>query len=225
MEIIEIGKSDSQKSWLKECITPYKDLCEFGGYRTLKNLTLVIDNIEEIGTITRLYKSEYVDGSFICVQVENKEKKFLVSLGSNSVTEKQRVALKKGEFPEQRLLRAIFGAENSITQEQEHFWHREYICEINSSKDTHIEDVVFLMASIASRSACRKTKIRTKSKIYYLSDSFDICECSLEEKQDLYNENYNLNVSFYKIEPIGCGLINIKPLRALDNESLDFNVE
>ena len=226
MDIIEISKNDNQKSWLKDCVTPYKNFCEFGGYRTLENLTLVIDYIEkEIGSIIQLYKNEYTDGFFMGLLIENNGKRFLASLGSNSVTEKQRVAIKNGDTAELRLLRTIFGEQDIITPEQEYIWHREYICEINTSKHVNIEDVMLLMASLSSRNTCRPTKINSKSKIYYLADSNDICKCSIEEKDDLSIEKYNLNVSFYKVEPIGQGEINVKPLRLQTDEDLNWDEE
>ena len=139
--------------------------------------------------------------------------------------EKQRVAIKNGDTAELRLLRTIFGEQDIITPEQEYIWHREYICEINTSKHVNIEDVMLLMASLSSRNTCRPTKINSKSKIYYLADSNDICKCSIEEKDDLSIEKYNLNVSFYKVEPIGQGEINVKPLRLQTDEDLNWDEE
>ena len=38
-------------------------------------------------------------------------------------------------------------------------------------------------------------------------------------------EKYNLNVSFYKVEPIGQGEINVKPLRLPTDEDLNWDEE
>ena len=222
MEIIEISKSDSQKSWIKECITPYKGLCEFGGYRTLENLTLVIENIEkEIGSIIRLYKNAYADGFFIGLLIEHGNKKFLVSLGSNCVTEKQRARLKEGT-PEQKLLEKIFGEKAKITDIQEYTYHQEYVCELNPEKEVVIDDVLQVMASISARSAQREVSLNPNGNAYYLASSNVITQCSIDTIAPIENDEYNLNVCFYKIEPLGNGKMSIKTLyEFMSDEELD----
>lgn len=55
--------------------------------------------------------------------------------------------------------------------------------------------------------------MKPEGNAYYLSNSNDISQCSIEIISPLSNEEYNLNVSFYKVEPMGDGKMKVKALR------------
>ena len=208
----KLGKEIFDKHWLLKCLTDYSP-CNFGGYRTFANLILVIDKIEnDIGKVSRVYKKEYKDGTFIALLVERDEIKYLVSLGANAVTKKQREKMLAGT-PEQQLLEKIFGEKASITDIQEYTYHQEYVCQLNTEEADTINDILQVMASIASHSARGEVGLKPEGNAYYLSNSEDIVKCSIEIISPLSNDEYNLNVSFYKVEPMGDGKMMITALR------------
>ena len=207
-----LGKEIFEKHWLLRCLTDYSP-CNFGGYRTFVNLLLVIDKIEaDIGNVIKLYKKEYKDGAFIALLVERDNKKYLVSLGADAVTKNQRARMAT-VLPEQRLLEQIFGEKARITEIQEYNRHQEYVCQLNTENENTINDILQVMASIASHSACAEVSLKPEGNAYYLSNSNDISQCSIEIISPLSNEEYKLNVSFYKVEPMGDGKMKVKALR------------
>ncbi len=208
----KLGKEIFDKHWLLECFTDYNP-CSFGGYRTFANLILVIDKIEkDIGTVERVYKKEYKDGTFIALLAKKDTIKYLVSLGANAVTKNQRVKMLAGT-PEQQLLEKIFKEEKRITDTQEYTYHQEYVCQLNTEKADKINDILHMMASFAAHSAYGEVELKPEGNAYYLSDSEDISKCSIETVTELSNDKYNLYVSFYKLEPMGNGKMLIKALR------------
>lgn len=207
-----LGKEIFDRHWLLRCLSDYSP-CNFGGYRTFANLLLVIDKIEaDIGNVIKLYKKEYKDGTFIALLVERDNKKYLVSLGADTVTKNQRARMATVS-PEQRLLEQIFGEKTRITEVQEYNRHQEYVCQLNTENENTINDILQVMASIASHSARAEVSLKPEGNAYYLSNSNDISQCSIEIISQLSNEEYNLNVSFYKVEPMGDGKMKVKALR------------
>ena len=77
------------------------------------------------------------------------------------------------------------------------------------------------MASIASHSARGEVGLKPEGNAYYLSNSEDISKCSIETISTLSNDEYNLNVSFYKVEPMGNGKMIIKALREPIKEEVE----
>lgn len=207
----KLGKEIFDKHWLLECFTDYNP-CSFGGYRTFANLILVIDKIEkDIGTVERVYRKEYKGGTFIALLVEKDETKYLVSLGANAVTKNQREKMLAGTL-EQQLLEKIFGEKAKITDIQEYTYHQEYVCQLNTGKADKINDILHVMASFAAHSAYGEVELMPEGNAYYLSDSEDISKCSIETVTGLSNDEYNLYVSFYKVDPMGNGKMIIKDL-------------
>ena len=216
----KLGKEIFDKHWLLECLTEYSPF-NYGGYRTFTNLFLVTNKIEtDIGKVIKVYKKKYKDGTFIALLVEKDNKLFLVSLGANVFTPTQRKEMIEGS-PERLLLEKIFG-ETKITEIQEYDNHKEYICQLNTKKKETINDILQTMAGIASLNAYHEVSFRPDTKVYYLSNSEDISPYSLDWIKPLSNDEYNLNVDFYKIEPIGDGKMRINPLDepVLDEENL-----
>lgn len=216
-----LGKEIFDRHWLLRCLSDYSP-CNFGGYRTFANLLLVIDKIEaDIGNVIKLYKKEYKDGTFIALLVERDNKKYLVSLGADAVTKNQRARMATVS-PEQRLLAQIFGEKARITEVQEYNCHQEYVCQLNTENENTINDILQVMASIASHSARTEVSLKPEGNTYYLSNSNDISQCSIEIISLLSNEEYNLYVSFYKVEPMGDGKMKVKTLREpIKDEELD----
>ena len=174
-------------------------------------MVLVVNKIEEsIGKVVKVYNKKYVDGSLVVVLVQNLNKKFLVTLGSDTVSQKQRVDIVENNTPEQKLLKTIFGDELKKEAHQEHFWHHEYICELNSEKDVNIDNVIQLLAALSSHNARRAVQLNPKSNVFYLADSNDIITFSLESISELNNEENELHLGFYGVEPMGIGKIAIK---------------
>lgn len=207
----KIGRELFDSHWLYDCIRTIDDFCSFGGYRTFQNLVLVVNKIEEsIGKVVKVYNKKYVDGSLVVVLVQNQNKKFLVTLGSDTVSQKQRVDIVENNTPEQKLLKTIFGDELKKEAHQEHFWHHEYICELNSEKDVNIDNVIQLLAALSSHNARRAVQLNPKSNVFYLADSNDIITFSLESISELNNEENELHLGFYGVEPMGNGKIAIK---------------
>ena len=218
----KIGKDLFDRHWLYDCISTLDDFCSFGGYRTFENLVLAVNKIEEsIGKVVKAYNKTYVDGSLLVVLVQNQNKKFLVTLGSDTVSKKQKVDLVDNNTPEQKLLKAIFGGELKKEPHQEHFWHHEYICELNPEKDTNVDDIIQLLAALSSHNARREVNLNQKSNVFYLANGDDIKPCSFQSISELYNEENELHLSFYKVEPLGEGRISIKTLDETVNEDLD----
>ena len=208
----KIGKEIFDRHWLYDCIRTLDDFCSFGGYRTFENLVLAVNKIEEtIGKIVKVYNKKYVDGSLIVVLAQQQDKKFLVTLGSDTVSKKQKVDLVSEKTPEQKLLKAIFKEEASKKEAyQEHFWHHEYVCELNDKKDVNIDDIIQLLAALSSHNARRVVNINPKSNVFYLADCDDIIALSLENISELDNEEKDLHINFYGVEPLGKGQIRIK---------------
>lgn len=207
----KISKDLFDRHWLYDCIRTLDDFCSFGGYRTFENLVLAVNKIEEsIGKVIKAYNKKYADGSLVAVLVQNQNKKFLVSLGSDTVSKKQKVDLIENKTPEQKLLKTIFGGELKKEAHQEHFWHHEYICELNSEKDVNIDNVIQLLAALSSHNARRAVQLNPKSNVFYLADSNDIITFSLESISELNNEENELHLGFYSVEPMGNGKIAIK---------------
>lgn len=207
----KIGKELFDKHWLYDCIRTFDDFCSFGGYRTFENLVLAVNKIEEsIGKVVKVYNKKYVDGSMVALLVQNQNKKFLVTLGSDTVSKKQRVDLIDNKTPEQKLLQAIFGNELKKEPYQEHFWHHEYVCELNIEKNVNLDDVIQLLAALSSHNARRIVNLNPKSNVYYLADSEDIITLSLENISELDNEEKDLHICFYGVEPLEKGKINVK---------------
>ena len=207
----KLGKEIFEKQWLLECLTDNEPCC-FGGYRTFANLVLVINKIEsDIGKVVKVYKKKYKDETFIALYIESDNKKFLVSLGSNAVTEKQREDIKNGT-PEEKLLESIFG-ERKITDAQEYSYHEEYICQLNPQKEVPIDDILRMMATLAIYHRGGTVTLNPKGDTYYLADSNDITQCSIETITPYRNDEYYLYINFYKVEPLGNGKIGIKALR------------
>ena len=208
----KIGKEIFDRHWLYDCIRTLDDFCSYGGYRTFENLVLAVNKIEEtIGKVVKVYNKKYVDGSLIVLLVQQEDKEFLVTLGSDTVSKKQKTILVSNDTPEQKLLKKIFGDESSKKEPyQEHFWHHEYVCELNSEKDVNIDDVIQLLAALSSHNARREVNLNPKSNVFYLADSDDIITLSLESISELDNEGKDLHISFYGVEPLGKGKIRIK---------------
>lgn len=215
----KIGKEIFDKHWLCECIRTLDDFCSFGGYRTFENLMSVVGKIEEsIGTVVKVYNKKYQEGSLVVLEVVNKDKTFLVTLGSDTVSKKQRVDLVDDNTPEQKLLKAIFGDELKKEPHQEHFIHNEYVCEINTEKACNIEDIIQLLAALSTHNIRRECGLNKKSNVYYLADSNYIKPCSFDVIDSLENDKNWLNVAFYKVEPAGNGRIRVKYLNSQIDE-------
>lgn len=205
----KLGKEIFDKHWLIECLTGYRD-CNFGGYRTFASLVTVTDKIEaDIGKFVKVYKKVYNDGYFMAILVEKESRKYLVSLGADTVTKVQREKLTESS-PEQRILEEILGKAIQITENQEYIYHREYVCQLNTEKEETINDILQMMTYIAAYGVCREVELKDGNNLFYLSDSNYISQCSIETILPLSNEDNYLNLEFYKIEPMGNGKIEVK---------------
>jgi len=146
----KLGEEVFDKPWIISALTNHRGLCEYGGYKTFNNLLRVSEKVEEnFGEIVNFYKREFVDGLLMCFLTQKEDKNYLVSLGANTVTAKQRTALTQ-LTPEEKLLRQIFGEKAIPTEEQEIRPHYEYVCEIDVIEDEKVYDVIYLLAVLKS---------------------------------------------------------------------------
>lgn len=211
------------KHWLISCMTKQNDFSAFAGYRTFENLIIVLKKIEEsIGEIIDFYKRDYSDGSSFALLIRNNDRKFLVTLGSNTVSKAQIVRLLE-KTPEEKVLESIFGADYSKKKpHEEHFYHREYLCELKDGSPEQIDDILRLLSAISFHNATKEITLKDGANIFYLSDSDDISRCSIDILENIEYSPNNLNVCFYKVEPKGNGKINITSLRKpLSQEEID----
>jgi hypothetical protein len=207
----EIGKEIFDKPWLFNCLT-HRDIGYFGGYRTFTNLVLVTNKIElDIGKVIKVCKVENKSDTFIALLVEKDDTKYLVSLGSNTVTERQRINFVKGPV-EERVFAEIFGVKLQFTNVQEYNHHQEYICQLNTENETVINDILRLLMRISARSERVEFDLDIRGGISYLANSNDIDQCCIEMVSKFEHDEYKLDVSFYKVEPKGNGKINIQNL-------------
>lgn len=218
-----IDKDIFERKWLVDCIVQHNiGLCDYRGYRTFHNFVLAIKKIEkDIGKVEKVYIKDYHNGEAVILMVKKDEKTFLVTVGSNAITSKQRYNI-KNPSPEQKLLDAMFGTSETDSENQEWIWHQEYICELNPCKTIIIEDVLHLLSAIAVNNVRRETSINKESSIYYLSNTDDICQCSLDCIEEFYEPTFNLNVDFYKVEPMGDGKIRVESLKPSTDLDVDL---
>ncbi len=207
----KLGEEVFDKPWIISALTNHRGLCEYGGYKTFNNLLRVSEKVEEnFGEIVNFYKREFADGLLMCFLTQKEDKNYLVSLGANTVTAKQRTALTQ-LTPEEKLLRQIFGEKAIPTEEQEIRPHYEYVCEIDVIEDEKVYDVIYLLAVLSSCNCRRDIKLKESSKIFYLTKEM-ILPFSMLEVSPLVCEEGNLNVSFYKVEPMEEGKVSVTPL-------------
>jgi len=146
----KLGEEVFDKPWIISALTNHRGLCEYGGYKTFNNLLRVSEKVEEnFGEIVNFYRREFADGLLMCFLTQKEDKNYLVSLGANTVTAKQRTALTQ-LTPEEKLLRQIFGEKAIPTEEQEIRPHYEYVCEIDVIEDEKVYDVIYLLAVLKS---------------------------------------------------------------------------
>ena len=217
----KLGPEVFDKFWVLSALNSHKGLCEYGGYKTFNNLLRVAEKVEEsFGEIINLYKREFADGMLMYFVTQKEGKNYLVSLGANTVTAQQRTALTR-LTPEEKLLREIFGEKAIPTEEQEIRSHQEYVCEIDSLEYNKACDVIYLLAMLSSKGCRRDVKIKEDSEVFYLTKEM-ILPFSISEVSPLVCEEYNLDVSFYKVEPVGEGKISVKPLYESSEEIDDI---
>jgi len=218
----KLGEEVFDKPWIISALTNHRGLCEYGGYKTFNNLLRVSEKVEEnFGEIVNFYKREFVDGLLMCFLTQKEDKNYLVSLGANTVTAKQRTALTQ-LTPEEKLLRQIFGEKAIPTEEQEIRPHYEYVCEIDVIEDEKVYDVIYLLAVLSSCNCRRDIKLKESSKIFYLTKEM-ILPFSVSEISPLVCEESNLDVSFYKVEPMEEGKVSVTPLWKKKEEIEDFD--
>ena len=218
------------KPWLLECLIGY-DNCNFGGYRTFQNMLLLIEHIEKhFGDIIKFIKKKYKDCGFLCVIAKKGDAYYLVSIGSNYVSEAHR---KNAPIltPEEKLLNQIFGSKAEPNAYQEYHDHREYFIKIKDVDIEDVEAVLYLMASASAKNArsnskqlivqkSPSTKILT-SGFVLIDDLVNAPNLDVEENRLLVNF---INLSFKKVDDAEWEKLSNPPVEAAqDDEDFDFD--
>lgn len=197
----KITRDVFEKPWLLECYNGYQG-CSYGGYRTFKNLTILIEYIERnFGKIVKFIKQTYKDGEFLGVVTKKDDDYYLVSIGADYILTRAKMNATTPTTTE-KLLTRIFGDEIVRVEENQEYdrIHKEIFVKIKSPEFEGFNDLIKIVVTVSFTDGRDGIVLKRAAPEQSILSSSYIINDYINNISPLRVEENCLNVDFYGVQ-------------------------